>query len=134
MVSAYARGRWPSFISVLLPVAPGHDPAPDVAGLEVQRVGGDTEDGAGLVHLPEADGWTTVGCPHGRRGGSIEYTHDVRTDADLVLISERPGMVEVSALHATVVEHDGETLADVAEPADFHFTVDSRGTTGEFEK
>ena len=87
--------------------------------------GGDAdESSARIVHLPNESGSTSIGCRRGRGGETMEYAHGVRTDAALVVLDERPhGVLEVSALQATVVEHEGTAIASAVDPEDFHLTV-----------
>ena len=54
-----------------------------------------------------------------KRGGP----HGLRTDAAFVVVGERPrGVLEVSALQATVLEHEGTTLAAAVDHEDFHLS------------
>jgi len=124
LICSHAHEACPWFVTALLPVSPEHDPAGDVAGLELQRVGGEGDAPARLVCIPGPDGSTFVGCRRGRRGDVHEYVPGLRTDAAVLVVVERPeGRLEVGAIQATVVEYQGEAVAEALEPEDFHHTL-----------
>ena len=130
LISSYVQRAHPWFVTALLPVAPERDPAGDAGGVELQTVGGGAGDdvAARLACIPGVDGSTFIGCRRGRSGDVHEYAHGLRTDAALLVVAERPGgRLEVSALQATVLEYQGETMAGALEPEDFHLVLEGKG-------
>lgn len=121
----------PWFVTVLLPVSPKHDPTADAEAIELQTVRGRNGDAgeARLVRVPGADGSMFIGCRRGLSGDPIEYAHGLRTDAALLIAIEQPGgggVLAISAVQATVLEHREETIARALEPEDFHLIVGKR--------
>ena len=124
LIFARASGTQSVFTTAFLPVSPEGDPSADVAAVEFESLGGGGDDSARLVHLSNGSSAIAISCRRGSGGKPIEYAHGVRTDAALIVFTEdSAGVLDLSALQATVVEREGRRIASAVDPEDFHLTV-----------